>query len=140
MAARGFTMVPNSVLRGEFNGPGGKRLSPSARILYAVLLDLSNCGDRPCTASQGTLGTRVGVSNRHIRNLLAELQKAHLIVRYRQGRRATDTILPQVLPEGKQSSAHRRNPASDKQEPQEPKNNNGSWENQSVSSSQGART
>lgn len=121
--SRGFTRVPNTILRGEYLRPDGKRISPTARLLYALILDASHAGDRACTASEQTLGKRLGgMSERHVRTLVRELQSAGLIVVRREGRGVSNTIFPQVVPERKADSGHDRNGASGEQEPRTAKN------------------
>lgn len=125
--SRGFTRVPNAILRGEYLRPDGGRISPTARLLYALILDASHAGDRACTASEQTLAKRLGdMSERHVRTLLRELQSAGLIVVRREGRGLSNTIFPQVVPERKADSGHDRNRGSGKQEPRTPKNEGGS--------------
>jgi hypothetical protein len=113
---RGFTMVPNAVLRGEVDLPNGKRLSLAARVLYAAILDFSNAGERPCTATQCTLARYVDVSPRYVRTLMRELERANLIRRRREGRGVPDTIFPEVWPGRKRSSGHPRKSGSAKQD------------------------
>jgi DNA-binding transcriptional ArsR family regulator len=116
MGSRGFTMVPNAVLSGKILRPDGRKLSNSAIVLYALILDYSNAGQRLCTASEATLGRHLGVTDRQVRNLLRELKEANLIVVRREGRGITNIIRPLVLPERKSASGHNRNSASGEQD------------------------
>lgn len=124
--SRGFTRVPNAILRGEYTRPDGKRISPTARLLYALILDASHAGERACTATEETLAKRLGgMSERHVRTLLRELESARLIVVRREGRGISNTIFPRVLPERKSASAHDRNRGSGNEEPSTAKNGSG---------------
>lgn len=114
MTSRGFTQVPNSVLRGEYWTARG-RLSSSARLLYALVSDFSTMRDGVCVASQQTLAHRLGVSDRQVRTLLRELEAAGLISVRRDGRRLTNAITPLVVPERKPTSAHPRKSTSAEQ-------------------------
>ena len=121
---RGFTRVPNSVLHGEHRRADGRRISHAASVLYGLILDYSRYGQHDCAASQETLAAELGVSDRHVRNLLGELHEAQLISSRRQGFRDTNAVTPLWLPERNPASADARNSASDKEEPP-PKNDTG---------------
>lgn len=119
----GFTMVPNAVLRGTV-GPDDKLLARSARLLYMLILDYAHGGDRPCTASQGSLAALLDLSPRQVRNLLNELGRAGLIREHRRGRGATNIIEPLLLVDRKRSSAHPPKSVAGKEERQQTNNAN----------------
>lgn len=115
---RDFTAVPNALIRGEVRHADGRRLSFTAQALYALILDYSRCGDRTCTASQQTLGARLGLTSRAVRTGLRELEQLGLVSCQRKGRAGTNTIVPLLLPEGKSASDHNRTHTSDKEDAQ----------------------
>lgn len=137
----GFTMVPNVVLRGEV-GPDDKLLARSARLLYMLILDYAHGGDRPCTASQGSLARLLDVSPRQVRNLLNELARAGLICEHRRGRGATNVIEPLLLVDRKRNSAHPPKSGAAKEERQQTNNannDNGITEGSKADEQRGAR-
>jgi DNA-binding transcriptional ArsR family regulator len=85
----GYTMVPNAVLRGEVTTLDGRPIRPLARLLYALVLDRSNCGTRLCTASQAYFAEKLGISERHVRTLVKELGEAGILDVRREGRTIT---------------------------------------------------
>ena len=114
--ARGFTMVPNSVLRGYPWGPRDRRVSPAGRLLYAAILHYSDAGHRPCTASQTTLGEFIGTSARAVHTHLGELREAGLIEIQPRGRGLPHTIKPALPPDRKRGASEPQKPASGNQD------------------------
>lgn len=114
----GFTMVPNSLVRGEIRHPDGRPISDGARALYELILDYSRCGERSCTASQETLSRHLGVTVRRVRDRLRELEQLRLVTSERAGRAGTNTITPHLLPERKSASGRKRLSTSHKEDVQ----------------------
>ena len=124
----GFTMVPNDVLRGKVRRADGTPLSLTERVLYGIILDYSNAGTRPCTASQETLARDLGRSTRTVHTAQQELAGAGVIRVQREGKGLTNTIWPLLLPDRKPASGHPQKLASDKQDLSESKNEGSSKE------------
>jgi len=74
---KGYTKIPNNMLIES-------QLTVSARYLYCVLLRY--CGkDEWCYPSQKTLAKDLGCSDRHIRDLIKELETQCLVYKKRKG-------------------------------------------------------
>lgn len=73
----GFAQVPNAVMR-------AKGLTPQAKCLYTLLLTYA-WRDASCFPSQKTLSTDLSISDRYIREILKELEKAGYLKIQRQG-------------------------------------------------------
>ena len=95
-----YTLIPNEILRQS-------QLSVGARYLLCVLIRY--CGqDEHCYPSQETLGDHLGYSDRHIRNLLKELEDLKLICRTRSGFNKSNTyrVAKSFTVKWKSGSAH----------------------------------
>ena len=80
---KGYTKIPNDMLNPS-------QLSIEARYLYCVLLRY--CGkDEWCYPSQKKIGDDLGITERHIRNLLNELNSAGLMEKKRRGWNRSNT-------------------------------------------------
>lgn len=115
---RGFTMVPNELIRGEVRHADGRRISEGAQALYELVLDYSRGGESVCTASQETLAGHFDVTTRTVGHRLNELEQLGLVSCQRRGRGATNTIRPLLLPDRKRSSGDEWKPASGKEDAQ----------------------
>ncbi|MBI4226363.1 helix-turn-helix domain-containing protein [Candidatus Roizmanbacteria bacterium] len=74
---RNFTIIPNELL-------GESQLSIPSRYLYCVLLKYTGQNEW-CFPSQKTLAKNLNCSDRHIRNLIEELEENELIYKVRRG-------------------------------------------------------
>jgi len=90
---KGFTQVPNSVLRDE-------DISIRARLLYSVLLSYAWEQDF-CFPSQDSLADDMGCSARNIRNILKELLEENYIEIVRRGYEETNIYILKKLPDNK---------------------------------------
>ena len=80
---KNYTKIPNQLLEAS-------QLSIPARLLYCILLKYSGSKDN-CFPSQKTLGTDIGLSDRHVRSLLIELKDCGLIKPTRRGWNRSNT-------------------------------------------------
>jgi hypothetical protein len=83
-----FVQVPMSLLRIP-----ERALNSSAKLLYGRLALFARKSGR-CNPSHKTLGRETGVSPRHVRNLLAELQRCGLVTWKRTGGSALYAVGP----------------------------------------------
>lgn len=83
------------------------QLSIPSRYLYCVLLRYCGKNDS-CYPSQLTLGKKLGMTDRHIRELLAELENNGLITRHRSGFNKANTyyVAKDLRSDRNQSSVH----------------------------------
>lgn len=83
---KNFTIIPNELL-------GESQLSIPSRYLYCVLLKY--CGqDEWCFPSQNTLAKNLNCSERHIRNLIEELEGNELLYKVRRGFNRSNNYKP----------------------------------------------
>lgn len=78
-----FTIIPNDMLRNS-------QLSVHARYLFCVMLRYCGKSDY-CFPSQQTLANDLGYSDRHVRDLIKELERAGLVVKTRKGYNRANT-------------------------------------------------
>ena len=97
---KGFTHIKNIML-------DESQLSIPARYLYCVLVRYCGKNDT-CYPSQKTLARVLGVSDRHIRELLDELKRNELLASHRSGfnKPNTYTVAKDLRVDRNQSSAH----------------------------------
>lgn len=77
MKRKNFTMIDNNIFLES-------QLTYQARFLYCILLKYAGKKDY-CYPSQSTLAQNMGLSDRHIRNLIDELIKAGILSKKRTG-------------------------------------------------------
>lgn len=77
LSARGFTQVPNYVLRSD-------EISPGAKLTYAMLLSYAWQNDF-CFPGQARLADDIGVTDRSVRTYLKELQQKRYLDIKQQG-------------------------------------------------------
>ena len=77
LSQKGFTQVPNHALE-------SKRLSPGAKLAYAMLLKYAWQNDF-CFPGQDTLASDMGVSRQSANSYIKELEKKEFIMIKRQG-------------------------------------------------------
>lgn len=90
---RGFTQVPNSVIKDV-------SLSRGARLLYVILSSYSWDKDF-CYPAQETLAREIGLTDRQVRSLLKELEAAGYIGIRKRGYESPNVYILKVLPPGK---------------------------------------
>jgi hypothetical protein len=123
---RSFTAVPNDLVRGERRHQHDPHPSDGAFRLYCLILSYCWEPDGVCTATQETLGERLGVSTRTVRTRLIELEDCRLIARTRGGWMKPSTIRPLWLPDRKAASGQDGKPASDKEDGEDNSSTEGS--------------
>jgi Helix-turn-helix domain len=77
LSQKGFTQVPNALLRHQ-------TISPGAKLAYTMLLSYAWQNDF-CFPGQETLATDMGVSSRSVRTYLKELEAKKLLTIQQQG-------------------------------------------------------
>ena len=95
---KGYTKIPNDMLNVS-------QLSIPARYLYCVLT--RHCGKSEwCFPGQITLGKELGISSRHVRNLVKELENIGLLTKQRTGYNKSNTYrLAKTLNSSKKPSS-----------------------------------
>ncbi len=82
LSTRGFTQVPNAILKSKEITPGGK-------MTYAMLLSYAWQNDY-CYPGQERLGSDIGVTGRSVRTYLKELEGKGLLKIKQQGQGRTN--------------------------------------------------
>jgi response regulator of citrate/malate metabolism len=77
LSQRGFTQVPNAILR-------HKQISPGAKLAYTMLLSYAWHNDF-CFPGQETLAKDMGVTDRSVRTYLKELETKKFLTIKQQG-------------------------------------------------------
>lgn len=93
----GFTQIPNVVLR-------RRDLSTGAKLTYVALLSYA-WQEGSCYPGQERLAADVGVTDRSVRNHLAELVRAGLLTVQRRGQGLTNVYTLESLLQGREERA-----------------------------------